>query len=67
MIDFPTTHTGEVRSVGKPATKEHPHHTRLGGVGVWRGGRKVKNGGEENRLSAGLKKQAEYRPAEGAS
>jgi hypothetical protein len=67
MISFPTTSTGVVWKVRKSAHKEHPHHTRLGGVGVWCGGRNVKNGGGENRPSTGLKIQAEYRRAGGAS
>jgi hypothetical protein len=43
MIDFPTTPTGGVRSVRKPAHKQHPHHTRQGGVGVWCGGETAKS------------------------
>jgi hypothetical protein len=38
MISILTTPTGEVWPVGKTTHKQHPHHTRLGGVGVWCGG-----------------------------
>ncbi|MDR6302519.1 hypothetical protein GGQ85_000190 [Nitrobacter vulgaris] len=47
MLDFPTTPTGEVRSVRKPAHKEHPHPTSLWGGGVWCGGKELpKTGGD---------------------
>jgi hypothetical protein len=53
MTRFPTTPTGEVRKVGKWAPNNHPHHTRLRGVGVWCGGKKPESEIRENRSSGG--------------
>jgi hypothetical protein len=53
MTSFPTTSTGEVRKVGKWAPNNHPHHTRLRGVGVWCGSKRPENAGGENKPSGG--------------
>jgi hypothetical protein len=71
MISILTIPTGEVWPVGKTTHKQHPHHTRIGGVGVWCGGISSQIAGGEKAGTNGhplLQIQAGCRPAdEGAS
>ena len=70
FFTFPTTSTGEVRPVRKPAHTRHPHHTRLWGVGVRCGYKKLNIAGGENSCPAGrprLKIQAGCRPTIGGA
>jgi len=68
MISILTTPTGEVWPVGKTTHKQHPHHTRLGGVGVWCGGISSKIAGGETTAAVWrlrLQNQAGCRPFDG--